>query len=294
MAAGDSLRGKMIVAVLGMHRSGTSLSTELMQRLGATISEDLVPAAAENPRGYFESSVISGIQEQLLNAFGGSMWWTSTTLNPMPDNWWLLPAVQPYRQRLLEYVKQELARCEHVWAFKDPRTARLLPMWNTIIDELGVEAKYVLVVRDPIEVAGSLHTRQKMSQAYAELLWLEHNSDAATYGANRLKAIVEYRHWFGNPVEQATYLATALGMAVPDSAKLEDTVRAVVSKDLRHHEANGAPNYELPFTRDVYDALLARDIQRLELLSQIFNISRTFFTRLIALHQQGKLQGAAV
>lgn len=294
MAADKSLRGKTIVAVLGMHRSGTSLSTELMQGLGANISEDLVAPAAENPRGYFESSVISGVQEQLLNAFGGSMWWTSTTLNPMPDNWWQLPAVQPFKQRLVEYVREELARSQQVWAFKDPRTARLLPLWNAIIDELEVEAKYVLVVRDPIEVAGSLHTRQKMSQGYAELLWLEHNSDAATYGGGRLKAIIEYRRWFENPIEQATYLTQALGMSVPDRGQLEAVVARTVSKDLRHHEAAGSNAYVLPFTKDVYEALLTRDIGRLELLSQIFNISRTFFARLIKLHQQGKLQGAAV
>ncbi len=294
MAADESLRGKIVVAVLGMHRSGTSLTTELMQGLGATLSEDLVAPAAENPRGYFESSVISGVQEQLLNSFGGSMWWTSTTLTPMPDNWWLLPAVAPYRQRLLEHVREELSRSERIWAFKDPRTARLLPMWNSIFDELGVEARYVLVVRDPIEVAGSLHARQKMSQAYAELLWLEHNSDAATYGASRLKAIIEYRHWFDNAFEQAAYLTKALGMDVPDHAQLEAIVSRVVSKDLRHHEAGGSPAYELPFTKDFYQALLARDIAQLELLAQIFNISRAFFTRLLKLHQQGKLQGAAV
>lgn len=281
-----------VIFVLGMHRSGTSVSTGILQALGVRLSDDLIPAADENSSGYFESAVITDIQEQLLNAMGGSMWWTSTTLTPLPANWWRLPAVQPYKQRLIEHVKAETSGKTGPWAFKDPRTARLLPLWNEIIDELGLDAQFVLVVRHPAEVAQSLYKRQKMSPAYAELLWLEHNADAALYGGNRLKAVVEYRHWFENPVEQAAYLIKSLNLEMPDDARLNEIVDRLVAKDLRHHQAPGSAAYELPFSKDVYQALVARDVGQLELLSQVFNISRNFLERILTLHNQGKLQGA--
>lgn len=278
-----------VIFVLGMHRSGTSVSTGILQALGVRLSDDLIPAAEENAQGYFESSVVSDVQEALLKAFG-SQWWTSTTLQPLPANWWRLPAIAPYKQRLKEYVQAELAKSGGVWGFKDPRTARLLPMWNDIITELGVDADFVLVVRNPLEVAQSLHKRQKMTQAYAELLWLEHNADAAVYGASRLKAIIEYRGWFDEPADQATHLIQSLQLPMPTKQELETILAGLVSKDLRHHTDAGTA-FEVPFTKDFYQALLSRDIGQLKLLSEVFNISRNFFTRLVTLHSNGKLQG---
>ena len=102
-----------------------------------------------------------------------------------------------------------------IWGFKDPRTARLLPLWLEIIDELGLDPRYILVTRHPTDVAKSLNAREGVSQMHAELLWIDHNIDALTYTRGKLNGIVEYRRWFDDPMEQATYLIERIGLERP-------------------------------------------------------------------------------
>src|SRR5687768_10874208 len=60
------------VFVLGMHRSGTSAATRLVNLLGVPtcIDEDLSPTKADNPRGHWESESLTALNERLLDALG--------------------------------------------------------------------------------------------------------------------------------------------------------------------------------------------------------------------------------
>jgi hypothetical protein len=48
------------IVVTGMHRSGTSLSASILAALGVAMGEQLLPADAANPRGYFEDLRLRG------------------------------------------------------------------------------------------------------------------------------------------------------------------------------------------------------------------------------------------
>jgi hypothetical protein len=62
------------VAVLGMHRSGTSAAARVVNLLGVPLlaSDDLLPADGVNPRGYWESERLLRANDELLEAAGGS------------------------------------------------------------------------------------------------------------------------------------------------------------------------------------------------------------------------------
>ena len=62
-----------VVLVLGMHRSGTSALSHAVTLLGATPAATLMPPAADNPRGFWESSVLAALNDRIL-AQGGSRW----------------------------------------------------------------------------------------------------------------------------------------------------------------------------------------------------------------------------
>jgi hypothetical protein len=53
---GGGLVGSTVLVVLGMHRSGTSALTGMLHHLGVALGEHLMPASADNPRGYWEHS----------------------------------------------------------------------------------------------------------------------------------------------------------------------------------------------------------------------------------------------
>ena len=85
-----------IIFVLGMHRSGTSLTTNVLSELGVSLSEDLMPATHENARGYFESQTISFLQDRILASFGLA-WDTPTSMRALPPEWWKSPSITPLR-----------------------------------------------------------------------------------------------------------------------------------------------------------------------------------------------------
>ena len=273
-----------------MHRSGTSVTTHVLNELGVRLSDDLMAPTQFNQKGYFESNSISSIHEAILRTFGLS-WATSTIRHPLPPQWWQLPAIEKQRAELVTIVKQELEKSEDVWGFKDPRTARLLPLWIEIARELDVDAKYVLVSRHPRDCAMSLYTREQVPPLQSELLWLEHTADVLEQTQGKIDALVRYEQWFSEGMAQAEYLIERLGLEHPGADRLRAIVDEIVSGELRHHREPG-PAYELPFTAEFDDALNRRDAERLAVLTNIFAATRRF-SQLVVGHSTRELIGRA-
>src|SRR5215210_8491404 len=57
------------VAIVGMHRSGTSMVAKLLQRTGLNLGDeaDLMPPAAENPEGFYEYLEFVRLNDEVLN-----------------------------------------------------------------------------------------------------------------------------------------------------------------------------------------------------------------------------------
>lgn len=269
-----------IVVVLGMHRSGTSLTTGLLSALGVSLSEDLMPPTDANAMGYFESVSVREIQDELLAALGSS-WNSSTTLKPFPARWWTSQAVLPLKKRLTDLVRAELERATGIWGFKDPRTARLLPLWNEIFAELHLEPRYVIVGRNPVDVARSLEVRDGLHPVYSELLWLEHMTEAIANTRKNVVAFVEYGNWFSDPMMQMRHMTSALGFPAPGGETLEVAMKRYISDDLRHHTST-APNFALPFSKEIFDALARRDRANLEMLAELFQVTAAFTNKVTA------------
>lgn len=68
-------KSRLVILVLGMHRSGTSATAGLISKLGVGLPDNLQPAQAENERGFFESTVIGQAHDKLLAANGAG--WNS-------------------------------------------------------------------------------------------------------------------------------------------------------------------------------------------------------------------------
>lgn len=258
-----------------MHRSGTSVTTNLLNAFGVALSDDLMEATEFNAKGYFESKEISRIQDAILASLG--MEWKTTGLEvPFPQNWWRDASVQAHKAELAAIVRAELDRHDGLWGFKNPRTARLLPMWCEIFAEQNLDPRYVLVTRHPAEVGKSLFTREAIDPLHAEIMWLDHNVDAVLNTGGKIHAYVDYAGWIDDPVRQAQYTIEKLDVGTGLSrAQLKEIVGNVVASDLRHHATpNGGFNF--PFTAPLYKALLRRDAVAIKSLSEMFNVTRGF------------------
>lgn len=223
---------KSAICILGMHRSGTSAITRGFNLLGAYLGarEDLMPPLPENPEGFWERMDIYYLQENILSVLGRD--WTTST--PLPENWHASDEMRPYRDELAKLVKTNFSG-HPLWAWKDPRTCLLLPLWREVLSDLSIGLKVIFVVRNPLDVAQSLEKRNGFPLEKGLEIWFTYTL-AALKGAEGLETVfVSYDSFLADWKSELKKCAEALGVEWPaDEAELKEKMASFVRHDLRH------------------------------------------------------------
>jgi len=236
-----------------MHRSGTSLLTNLLNVLGVDLGTDLLAPSVINETGFWENESIYRTQDALMNHIAKD-WGEHGFAYPFAIDWQRLPEFRTFQDQLVSIVRAEMAGAKGIWGFKDPRTCRLLPMWKKIFAELDLEPLYVLAVRNPSVVVESLLKIYPLDPLHAELVWLLYNLDAVREAGKDLRIVVDYDRWFTAPREQAQAVAKALELKWPDDeSDLVDRLTQTIRPDLRHAEARRPCSR--PFVTKIHQAL---------------------------------------
>jgi hypothetical protein len=153
----------MRIIVIGMHRSGTSLAAQLLSTMGAYTGgeNDLLPATADNRKGYLERQDVVDLNEYVLNGTGAK-WYEVSDFDPS--------RLEPARRRRFEHeagrIISHLDGHEN-WLLKDPRMCVTLPLWAPFIKDPAV----VFVHRDPVSIAMSLKKRDQFPLFFSLALW---------------------------------------------------------------------------------------------------------------------------
>lgn len=122
-----------------MHRSGTSLLGGILQRLGVNLPGETIAGDHHNPEGYFEWDSVVALQERLLIDL--ERWWPSSEGTfALPTGWQQHPATRTAYLQLRSLVSEVADLKQGLFAIKDPRSSRLLPLWNQLCLELSIPA----------------------------------------------------------------------------------------------------------------------------------------------------------
>lgn len=148
----ERISQKMIVIVLGMHRSGTSALAGLLHTNGINMGKKLLGPKPENPKGFFEDKTIIKLNDEILsyNNYKVTSW-----SEKLPS---IITCSSNLKLKLSNYIKN---RNENIWGWKDPRTCITFPIWKTIIGKK--EYKVITIKRDIEAVAKSLYKRNNCS-----------------------------------------------------------------------------------------------------------------------------------
>lgn len=223
------------ICILGMHRSGTSAVSRAINLLGAYLGEDedLMPPTADNPEGYWERMDIFDLQERLLSQLER----TWDTREPLPELWHLTQEVKPFRDELVAIIENNFLK-HSLWAWKDPRTCLLFPLWKSVLDELDVEIACVLTVRNPLDVAKSLIKRDGIDLDKAYDIWINHMVGALQAIHGIPCALISYDRFLDDSEPELRRCAETLGMPWPsDDAELKELLGSFIRKDLRHSKS---------------------------------------------------------
>jgi glycosyltransferase involved in cell wall biosynthesis len=151
-------RQQRVVAILGMHRSGTSLLAGTLQEAGLFLG-DVVTSAPHNQKGNRESLSIRSLHDDLIERAGGS--WDEP---PSAVDW------KPIHRALQQTIIQAYLPND-CWGFKDPRSLICLDGWLDTIPGLEM----VAIFRHPEEVARSLQARNGFTLLRGMEIWETYN-----------------------------------------------------------------------------------------------------------------------
>lgn len=196
--------------VLGMHRSGTSALTGLLEKLGGELSESLMPASEYNALGYFESQNLSDFNNEVLRSIGTAWdFWS-----PLPADWVGSPAYRDLQNQARALVSQEYAG-RSLFLFKDPRLCRLSVFWHEVLDSLEVSVKVVHTHRHPANVAASLHRRDGLEKQFGLLLWLRYVLDAESGSRGKVRGFTSFERIMADWMQEIARLEAALDLSFP-------------------------------------------------------------------------------
>ena len=222
--------------VLGMHRSGTSALTGLLDRLGfyAGPDESLMGADDHNAMGYWELGEVHAFNEELLAALGGS-WTDVLAIDPRQLG-------DPLRAGFLARARSLVGHLDSYgpWVIKDPRLCLLLPFWLDLLQR----PLCILIHRNPLAVARSLARRNGLPIFAGIALWEHYNRAALAASQGLPRVLVGYRDLIDDPAATARKLVRALGVEGLRDLSSDDA-RALLDSSLEHHVT--APGEELSY-----------------------------------------------
>lgn len=240
--------------MLGMHRSGTSAVTRVMNILGAALPERLMPKAAANPVGHFEPMEIVNIHERLLKS-AGTDW---ADWGAFPESWNRSNDRDAYLAELDQALLADYADTD-LFLVKDPRILRFVPLWLDLLARHAVRPVAVLPYRNPIEVALSLNARDGFPREHGFLLWLRHVLEAEFHSRGMPRTFVSYNRLLSDRQMTTYRLVEALPVTWPrkTAAAFEEIARFLDTK-LRRSAATRedlALHADIPAqVRQIYEA----------------------------------------
>ncbi|MHA6288841.1 glycosyltransferase [Maricaulis sp. CAU 1757] len=232
---------RSVVLILGMHRSGTSAITRLLNICGLALPDRLIEAQEDNALGFWEPEEIVKAHDAYLDGLGLQY----DSLKVLPRGFEADEGTRALIAKIQRVVQSVPGRKPVV--LKDPRIARLLPVWRKAMEEIGVSLKVVIIVRNPLEVARSLDRRSQFSYEKSFLLWMIYNRELELNSRGLSRVFVTYESLLEDWKAQVQRIAAALRLSSlrVDAAAAKE-VKTFLRPDMRHQQATDEDLVEEP------------------------------------------------
>lgn len=212
------------LVVIGMHRSGTSALSGELANLGVFMGKTLYKAQkGVNEKGFFENKKLVELNDKILDDLISS--W---------DDPCALISCKKETSSLLTDEAVSLIHSEYskfdVWGMKDPRVTILLRFWKKIFKLSRLTPNFILMLRNPFEVADSLKKRDCFSLDKSLMLWLNYNFFAYRESQDFKRVIVPFDLLIKSPKLVSNKIASSFDISFKDKQE------SFIEQGLRSHE----------------------------------------------------------
>ena len=174
-AAAPPTARRTALVILGVYRSGTSALARVLNLCGAYLPPSVLAGDLRlNPKGFWETEAVNDLDARLLRHLGAD--WRQVDF-ALPRSG---PLVDEFLASSRELLATEYGDAPLV-LIKDPRVCVLAPLWHRSLGECGYRCTYVVAVRNPLEVARSFTSHDRMPIADGLALWLAYMERVASF-----------------------------------------------------------------------------------------------------------------
>lgn len=135
------------IIVLGMHRSGTSMTAKILSVLGVDMGKSLFGPSPFNVKGYFENAIFEKLNVDILKSANGN--WCN------PPNY---KAILNQKEKFQKKI-QKICNKKGLWGWKDPRTSLTIELYISYLKN----PHFIFCKRNNKDVARSLRRRNHIN-----------------------------------------------------------------------------------------------------------------------------------
>jgi hypothetical protein len=232
----------LLVLVTGTGRSGTSTIAGTLHHLGLSVPGPYLGANESNPKGFFESRWAVKFHKKITAAAH------INDFDSRPDAFERAQsAVTPkLRAQLVEFLGRHAGESAQV-VVKDPRSVWAQALWKECAAEVGLDIRYLSMLRHPAEVVGSRTTyyantedelKRRSYGTFNVARWVNSSliSERATRGETR--TFVHYTDLLEDWRTAIARVRDELGIVLNDSLApgSPHPVDEFIDPDLRRHQ----------------------------------------------------------
>ena len=275
---------KKCLIVLGMHRSGTSAFTGILDLLGVNLGTKMLETQPDNPTGFFENKYVVLANDCILETLNSS--WDDTY--PLPHDWLGRFEGSQLQVDIRSFLRTDIVD-DQLYALKDPRLCRLLPLWLPLLSAEDVFPHFSIIIRNPLEIAESLSLRNGFSTEKSLVLWMQYMLDAERHTRHLPRGFIKFESLLNDPQKSVETAFRNTGLELPNPSNLTaQDLSHFLDGNLRHHNiSDGEFNARCPNIVADYYRLLCEisehematpeDIRRLDELSHQFDTFQALF-----------------
>lgn len=227
---------RIALTIAGMHRSGTSALAGTLSLLGAQAPKTLF-SDHWNPKGHFESMPIIEVSNSVLESTGLEVegW------GGLPQNW-LSPELEVgFADRFAQAITAEFT--QDMIVVKDPRFCRFPRLIAQGVSIAGWQPLFILIYRNPFEVAMSMKRRNGLPIEHNLLIWLRFLLDAEQGTRGFPRVFLSYESLLANWRNAIDGVQQKLGIVFSRrSTRTEAEIDHFLESELRNFNIPGRPS----------------------------------------------------
>lgn len=223
---------KTALIVLGVQRSGTSVTSHVLSQLGVNFGHSNHFIQFEHNPIFFELDWVNAINSQIIQQLGYQ--YTDFFL-PVEQNFETKQFLE-LEQELVAKIEQEWHGCSCI-GIKDPRISLTFPIWKKVLSSQGYSIQIIHVFRSPTNFLKSnqkLFHNWKGWTVHRHLnFWLQLNLAAVYFTRHHPKHYVNYDRLMQFPRAEVEQIALQRQLS---SSNISDAVQVIQTNHYHYQE----------------------------------------------------------